>query len=253
MRVFDRIEKQAIDRRDWQLWVLALFVILILAGGSALLMYPTVFEAPETVSGPTLRRIFFAFCALCLLLVGYLFDRQMLIRQLRRKLAEEERRISSLREQASADLLTTLPGVEHFQDRLAMEFRRATITRGSLSLLMVGLKPAAQLRPGEVSMAYADAAKAIIRKLRGEDSIYLMRSGVFSVILPGVSGNDANRIRDRLVAGLADASGANERLAFEVQIVNYPEHVESARDMERVAITFLADKAAETQARTEVT
>jgi len=39
MLIFDRVRLQDIDRRNWQLWVLAIAMILILAGGLALHMY----------------------------------------------------------------------------------------------------------------------------------------------------------------------------------------------------------------------
>ena len=39
MLIFDRIRLQDLDRRIWQLWVLAIAMILILAGGLALHMY----------------------------------------------------------------------------------------------------------------------------------------------------------------------------------------------------------------------
>ena len=39
MLIFDRIRLQDIDRRSWQLWVLAIVMILVLAGGLALHMY----------------------------------------------------------------------------------------------------------------------------------------------------------------------------------------------------------------------
>ena len=44
MRIFDRIDPLNLNRRQWELWVLALSVILILTTGLALLMYPTAFS-----------------------------------------------------------------------------------------------------------------------------------------------------------------------------------------------------------------
>jgi hypothetical protein len=67
-----------------QLSVLVIVTIIVLATGLALLMYPAVFSNQAVPSGRTLRIGFFGFCALSVLLVGYLVDRQMTIRQLRR-------------------------------------------------------------------------------------------------------------------------------------------------------------------------
>jgi hypothetical protein len=111
MRVFDRVDPAMLDRRELYLWLLAVTVISILATGTALLMYPTVFSDPLILSGPTLRKTFFGFSTLCLLLVGYFLDRQLMIRQLRKQLAEEQTRMMQIRREASAELLESPPGI----------------------------------------------------------------------------------------------------------------------------------------------
>lgn len=244
MRVFDQIDALTIDRREWHLWLLAIAVILVLGLGMALLMYPTAFSSPLILTGITMRKAFFGFCTLTILLMGYLLDRQLVIRQLRRQLSEEQARNVAIRHQASAELLETLPGFGHFQDRLAMEFRRANTTHQPLSMLIISLIPSHVLSdPNEIDASFGDAAKAVVRRLRREDSIYLFRPGVFGIVLPGTNGNDAYRVSDRLAEGLRDASGASDRFAFDLRVVNYPEHTASAREMEEVARSFVLEGA----------
>ncbi|PYV15641.1 MAG: hypothetical protein DMG21_14480 [Acidobacteria bacterium] len=236
MNIFDRMDPSKIDQRDAQLWILAIAMIVIFSGGLALLAYPAAFSTPVPLSGPWVRRAFIGFCTLSLLLIGYLIERQVMIRRLRARLEEERTEATGLLRQASADLLETLPRFEHFQDRLAMEFRRAVSLQRPLSLVVVQLKFAPALEdPKDCSTAIGDAAKAMIRKLRGEDSIYLFSWGVFGILLPAVRGVDAQRVADRLTDGLHDASGAGNRFSFELRVVNYPEHVAAAREMEQTA------------------
>jgi len=134
-----------LDRLELNLWLLAITVILILATGTALLMYPTAFSDPIILSGPTLRKTFFGFCALSLLFAGYFLDRQLTTHQLRKQLVEAQNRMMQIRHEANAELLESLPGISHFQDRLTMEFRRASHTQHSLSLLAVQLKSSHEL------------------------------------------------------------------------------------------------------------
>jgi GGDEF domain-containing protein len=240
MRIFDRIDPLNLNRREWELWVLALAVILILVVGMALLMYPTALSNDLIVSGNTKRKIFFGFCALSVLLVGYLLDRQIVINQLRRRLAEEHQQVVEIRHQASVDLLRTLPGLDFFRDRLAMEHRRSAATHLPLSLLVVELKPSPHLPDkDEIDTAFGDAAKALTTKLRIEDSMYHFPSGVFAIVLPGVGTADAYFISRRLAEGLHDASGASTRFLFDVHLINYPEHVSTAREMEEAARSLL--------------
>jgi hypothetical protein len=92
IQISDRIMPENVDNRQMHLTALAVGVIIVLVVGLALLMYPAVFSEGMMVSGQTLRVLFFGFCALAVLLVGYLLDRQLTIRRLERQLAEQERR-----------------------------------------------------------------------------------------------------------------------------------------------------------------
>jgi GGDEF domain-containing protein len=235
VHVFDRIDPLLIERRSAQLWTLAIASIVILASGVALIMYPAAFTQPVAISGTMMRRCFFGFCVLSVLLVAYLTDRQMAIQELRRQLSAEETRVSGLLRQASVDLLGILPNFEHFQDRLSMEFRRATIGRQPLSLVAVFLTPGGSPnRTGQATVC-GDAAKSIIQRLRGGDSIYYLRDRVFGVILPGASLADASRIADRLAHGLQEISGSLHSFSFELKVINYPSHASSARELENLA------------------
>jgi PAS domain S-box-containing protein len=72
--------------------MLSLTVIFILAVGVALLMYPTALSNDLIVTSTIKLKIFIGFCALSVLLVGYLMGRQVVISQLRTRLAEEHKR-----------------------------------------------------------------------------------------------------------------------------------------------------------------
>jgi GGDEF domain-containing protein len=241
MDVFDKVNQQTLDRRDRQLFILAMVMILILGGGMALLMYPAVFvKAPATPAPPS-RVLFFGFCGLCLIMVTYLGNRQFVVQQLRSKLREEREQMAALLEQSSAELLGTLMGFSHFQDRLIMDFRRSTQTQEPLSLILVRLHPSKLFKEGPPSrVALADAAKVLSRKLRTEDSLYRLSSEVFGIVLPDAGGAAAQQAADRLMESLADASGASNRFTAEIQVVNYPEHVTTASEMERRASSLIS-------------
>jgi GGDEF domain-containing protein len=229
-----------LERRQWHLSILAISMIVVLLTGMALLMFPAVFSNPVILSGLTLRKTFFGFCALGVLLVGYLVDRQILIGHLRKRIAAEERQIDRIRQEASIDLLNNLPGLDHFRDCLAMDYRRAFNTGQPLSVLVVQLKPSRELAASsEVTTAFGDAVKAASRKLRGEDTLYYLAPGVFGIVLPGMSTLGALGVQERLSDGLHDASGASERFSFKVKVLNYPDHAATAREMEQAAECLL--------------
>jgi GGDEF domain-containing protein len=233
MQIFHRIDAKSLDRRELQLWILALSMILILSMGVALLMFPSAYSHPVSLTGFSARAIFFGFIGLSVLVVDYFVDRQVVIRHLRAELDNEKHQAEIIRREARTDLLTTLPGLAIFRDRLVMEHRRAVNTHQPLALLAVELKPASDVaRQGETEIAFGDAAKTMMNKLRGEDSLFLLAPGIFGVLLPGVTARDAYSVRDHILEGLHDAAGAGYRFTFGASVVNYPEHAATAREME---------------------
>ncbi len=241
MQVFDKVNQKSLDRRDRQLSVLALVMVIILGGGMALLMYPTVFGKAAVIPVAPSKTLFFGFCALCILMVVYLFNRMLVVRNLRSTLVEEREQLAHVQQQSSAELLGTLMGFSHFQDRLAMDFRRATQTKEALSLLLVRVKPAKMFAQGpEAQVALGDAAKVLGRKLRAEDSLYRLSAEVFGIVLPGSTEEAARNTAGRLSEGLADAAGASNRYTTDIQVVNFPAHVNSASEMERRASAMVS-------------
>lgn len=248
MQVFDHIDPQKLEQRDAELWAIAIAMIVILAGGMTLLMYPASFSSPVVLSGVSVRKIIYSFCILCLLLVGYLLERHLTVRHLRRQLEEERTRTARLVGQASAGLLESLPGHEPFSDQLQLDFSRAVSFQQPLSLVLAALKPSRLvLESSETSTAFVDAVKAMIRKLRGGDSIYLLAPGVFGILLPQMFGDDADRVAERVREGLLDASGANNRFTFELRVVNYPRQAASVRDIDLIVASYCAETRPEKQ------
>lgn len=243
MDVFDKVDPKTLDRRHWQLSMLSLGMIVVLGVGLALLMYPAVFGSGATSGGHTNRTLYFGFCALCVLAVAYLLNRQLVVQQLRKNLLEQRTEIMHLRQEASTDLLETLAGFSHFQDQLAMGFRRAAQTGEPLSLVLVRLKHSPIFdSPAEVSVALGDAARVLVRKLRADGSLYQLSTSAFAMVLPNTCGTEMEQVASRVAEGLTDASGAINRFIFDMQTINYPEQASSAYEMEQIAHAFSLPK-----------
>jgi GGDEF domain-containing protein len=248
----DRAELDRLERHELHLTILSAVIVLVLAGGVALLMYPLVFVHPDPANKWNPRLGFIGFCALSLLFVGYLLDRHRTVRKLKQSLIEELALNLQLRDQANADLLHTIPDLNHLMDRLVMEFRRASSMRQTLSLLLarVTLKSVAS-ESAEGRAALGEAARAMSKKLRGSDSIYMFASGLFGLVLPGTDSSQARTLASRLKEVLI-AVGGTIGFSAEFQVINFPEDVQSAHEFEDAVNSILPEKQswlAETPAR----
>src|SRR4030081_3102315 len=141
MGMLNGTELDTLERRELQLPILASAFVLVQAAGLAMFMYPLVFLHPVGNKW-TLRSAFFGFCALSILFVGYFVDRQRTVRKLKQQILAELDRNVTMQHQASVDLLQTMPGQDHFWDRLTMEHRPGLTMKRTLSLLLAKAKPA---------------------------------------------------------------------------------------------------------------
>jgi GGDEF domain-containing protein len=240
MRLFDRVEAESVEQRDFHLAIFSLSVIAILAAGIAILMYPTIASHPVAFSARTSKIFFIGFCGLCTLLLGYLIERQIVVRRLRQEIVQGQARYAELRRQAGRDMLATLSGMNHFQDRLVMEYKRALNGGDSLSIMVVLLSPTAELPDErEVTGALGDAVKAINRRLRREDSLYHFSARAFGIIMPGVNVKDARLTATRLAEGLNDAAGALDRFTSEIKVFNYPQTAATAHELQQAVRSLL--------------
>ncbi|MGB7849218.1 MAG: GGDEF domain-containing protein [Candidatus Acidiferrum sp.] len=237
MATIDRKELERIERRGLQLTILSTVFVLILASGLAMFMYPIVFVHPEGNKW-TMRVAFFGFCALTLLFVGYLFDRQRTFNKLKGQLLAELERNVALQVQASADILKSMPDKNHFWDRLTMEFRRARTMEKTMSLVLAKAKPGARATPNDQKAALSDAAKALAKQLRPTDSIYRLSDDLFGIVLPETDTLNAKRSAIRMQEGLQEVR-AQYGCTFDLSAYNYPEHVKSEHEMEDIVKSML--------------
>ena len=232
MKIFHEIDPWDLERSELHLWGLAMGAIFAFVVGIALLVYPSLFLQPVILGGGTVRSLFVGFCVLGGLFFGYLLERHFLITRLRRQLKEEKRKARLIHDEANTSILPSLPGFHQFRTRVVMEFRRAESTRQSLTLLVVALTMRKDLaEKAESRDALEKAAQAMIRKLRGEDSVYWMGETNFCTVLPGIGTETAALIAGRVSDGLQAASGFGIRYSFEARTLNYPKDVQTEAEI----------------------
>lgn len=239
--ILNREELDKLERRELQLTVLSVVFVLVLAGGLAAFMYPLVFVHPEGNKW-TMRVAFFGFCALTLLFVGYLLERQRTVRELKQHLLTEVERNVALKHQANVDLLGSMPDASQFWDRLTMEFRRAKTMQKTLSLILVkvGKGTGAGKNP-DMSAVGSACAKAMSRRLRPSDSIFRLAPELFGVVLPETDSVNGKQVSIRLHQELQGAQ-AGFGVSFEVTVHNYPEDVVSSHEMEDLVKSLMPEQ-----------
>ena len=242
------IRAEDVERRGLHLTIFACLAIFVLAVGVAVLMYQAVFSPGTSLTVVSPKTAFYGFCVLSILLVAYIWDRQSTIVKLRTQIEGDRKKATVAWELASRELLKTLPNFSSFQDRLPMEYRRAANTQQELSILLVQIQLHEDFSaPSTAQSTLGDAAKAIARKLRDEDSIYLLQFCYFAIVLPGVKLSAARGVSARVAEGLTDVAGAIERYSFKIDIINYPLNASTAIELESCVCALIPDENSQQQ------
>ena len=242
MQIFDRIDPRDLERREWHLWMLVLATLAVFATAIILLMYPAIFLNPIVVSGPELRKAFFGFCMLTTLLLAYLTNRQILLARTRRAVLSTQEALLRSQRDVTVNFLGSLPDRPLFQARLRAEFRRAVLGQQPFSLVLVSVKAATNSADADNELV-AVIVSALKRKLRGDDLIYLLAARVFCILLPGVTCDNATRLKDRLIQALNDAR-ASCGISYETQLLNFPEQTNTLQGFEEAVRGFAGEPVA---------
>jgi len=227
---------EKLERRDWELWFLAVAMIFILAVGIFVAALPALVSDSARI-GTTLKRVLIGFCVLTALFNPYLIERQLAIKTLRRKLYDEQTRIALLQLQASENILLSLPREEQFRDRLAMELKRAEHSSAPLSVLTTKVEISGPVEPSERIQCIGETLKLIMQSLRQEDSLYQYDENLYCVVLPGAGMEAAQKIAARLLRMFDTHPALHQQgVSLKTYLTNYPIDTESAYEMEQLAV-----------------
>src|SRR5437660_1112779 len=99
-------EFQKMQKRDWGVWGYSIFVLLLLAFAVTAFFLPVVRYGAQTIFKVNMVDVVFGLIALVVLFNVYAVSQAILIRRLRRQLAEKQGHSDLLRDLAMVDSLT---------------------------------------------------------------------------------------------------------------------------------------------------
>jgi diguanylate cyclase (GGDEF)-like protein len=196
-----------IERRDWWAWGNSIFVMLLLTGALISFSLPSFYHgaAPPRIA-PLFRmkvtEAIFGLVALVILFNIYTIYQQVLIKRLRRQLAEKQHHSLLLRELAMIDALTGLYNRRFAEQRLAAEVARSGRKGHPLMVVLMDLNDFKKINDtfghaaGDVVLQ--EFAAALNRAIRGGDLAVRMGGDEFLLILPECNHAQLQLVLDRL-------------------------------------------------------
>src|SRR5437016_1581192 len=181
-------EFQKMHKRDWWLWGYSIFVLLLSVFAVIAFSLPAVRGGAETIFRVNMVDVVFGLIALVVLFNIYTISQQILIKRLRRQLAEKQGHSELLRNLAMVDPLTGLYNRRFAEQRLAAEVARSERKGHPLTVLTLDLNNFKQINDTHGHPAgdqvLLEFAARLNKVVRGADLAVRLGGDEFLVLLP---------------------------------------------------------------------
>lgn len=222
----------AIERREWQLWILALALILVLGSITVMTYFFVLSEAYHNYSliRSMANRALGGLCILIFLFCAYVINTRLILGKMR----------AALEHQAIRDSLTDLYNRRYFNDRLQDEIARADRDRYILALLLCDIDHFKEINNSWGNQTGDEVLKAVAQSIkestRGMDLVARWGGDEIVVVLANTTREGVSIATDRIRKGVRRAGEkALIDLDMSIGIALYPEHAINAEDLLRLA------------------
>jgi diguanylate cyclase (GGDEF)-like protein len=207
-------ELSRIERRDWWIWAYSILVILLLTFAVLAQSLSALGQGAETLFHMKMSEVVFGLVSLVLLFNIYTVYQQILIKRLRRELAEKRGHSDILRNLAMIDPLTGLYNRRFAQQRLNAEVARSERRGHPLTVLALDLNNFKEINdtyghPAGDRVLREFAAK-LNRVIRGSDLAVRLGGDEFLVLLPECTMEQLQLVLGRL--GSIDVDWQGQRI-----------------------------------------
>jgi diguanylate cyclase (GGDEF)-like protein len=191
-----------IEKRDWWVWANTIFVMLLLTGALISFALPSLLEGATTFLKIKVTEAIFSLVALVILFNIYTIYQQVLIKRLRRQLAERQNHSKILRDLAMIDALTGLYNRRFAEQRLAAEVARSARKGHPLMVVLLDLNEFKYINDtyGHAAgdLVLQEFAAALNRAVRSGDLAVRMGGDEFLLILPECNHDQLKLVLDRI-------------------------------------------------------
>jgi diguanylate cyclase (GGDEF)-like protein len=208
---------RTIEKKDWRVWAITIFVMLLLTVGIVSLALPSLRQGATTFLRFTLNEAILGLVALIILFNIYTIYQQVLIKRLRRQLAEKQGHSHILRNLAMVDALTGLYNRRFAEQRLAAEVARSSRKGHPLMVVLLDLNNFKEINDTHGhpagDLVLQEFALCLNRAIREGDLAVRMGGDEFLLVLPECNLEQLHLVLDRV--GPFEVEWSGHKIAIE--------------------------------------
>ncbi|HWP84367.1 MAG TPA: GGDEF domain-containing protein [Terriglobia bacterium] len=200
----------SIERRDWELWILALVTVGILAAGLFFVLLPAVFMGQESIQikANLSPQLMLGLVFLVLLLIAYLVHKQIQLRAIRQQSIVETWNFEVAHVQMLIDPLTQVFNRSSLEEILSKEISRVQRKQSTMVFLYVDVDDfkLVNTRYGHLSgdLVLAEVGSLLKQCVRGSDYVVRMGGDEFLAAVVDTNLAGAEIVKNRILKRVAD-------------------------------------------------
>ena len=222
--VLARVSQQlaALEKRDWELWVIVSLTSLLVGVGLLALLFPAAFLKQDNIHFEITvsRQLVLGLFTLLTLLNTYIVTRRVELRRLREKLISSTIQNELVRLQSFTDPLTEIYNRRSLEEMSARFISHAQRLHKPLTFVLIDVDRFKQVntRFGHLTgdFVLAELAALLKSSVRGSDAVVRYGGDEFLMILANTSAADSGRVVERIRAYVGDWNRAGHLQNFEV-------------------------------------
>jgi diguanylate cyclase (GGDEF)-like protein len=214
----------ALEKRDWELWIIVCFAGFIVAIGLLALIAPAAFISQDQVhlQVTVSRQLVVGLFVLVTLLNSYLITRRLDLRRTRQKLISSTIQNELVRLQSFTDPLTEVYNRRSLEDMAGRFISHARRLENALTFMLIDVDKFKQVNTqfGHLTgdFVLAEVATLLRSSVRGSDAVVRYGGDEFLIILADTGALGAGRVVQRIRKYLLDWNGAGHLDGFELTL-----------------------------------
>jgi diguanylate cyclase (GGDEF)-like protein len=214
----------ALERRDWELWILVCFAGILVAVGLLALIAPAAFVKQDQVhlQVTVSRQLVVGLVVLLTLLNSYLVTRRLDLRKARQRLISSTIQNELVRLQSFTDPLTEVYNRRSLEEMAGRFISHARRLQSPLTFMLIDVDRFKEVntRFGHLTgdFVLAEVATLLRSSVRGSDAVVRYGGDEFLIILADTGASGAGRVVQRIMKYLVDWNGSGHLDGFDLAL-----------------------------------
>ncbi len=231
---------QSLEERDFQLWSIVLLVVIVLAAGLAMLLFPNVLWNNKVIRADAryLPQLLYGLSTLIILINIYLLKQRMMLRRTREELVHQLMYTRAVEQLTLTDPLTHVFNRRYLDEVISKDVQRADRLGTKLTFVMIDVDDFKEVntRFGHLmgDRLLNEVANVLRRTFRGSDTIIRYGGDEFLVVLESPKEHTAEKSLERLKANVAAWNKANTTVDYKMGLTVGFAHYETGKRIEEV-------------------